>query len=309
MVSDLTNQQRLSTRVLVLNEPSTSATTPMATGAGSNPPARTRYSFFLPTNRFVSGQDYLLFWATRAGHLPNNLFYPNVALTLVRTKDRRRENPTSWSLNHGFLSNKFREWNMHFRSGVARGSNRPTQAMPRISDVEKAESYSITGATQRDFETLDSIISSGLMNIVHGDLRKRVLSEGESSANIWVHDRESSRMGGLRSFQDQRHGRYSSGSWNSRTSANLRYKMGRNNRRDDIEIQRMRSWKTCTSDSETKRIRSNSHLRRTCKALFKRPNRTLHHATENGGSLLGPEDMRETCLSSWSSARKRHISL
>ena len=147
-----------------------------------------------------------------------------------------------------------------------------------------------------------------MMKIVHGDLRKRVLSEGESSANIWVHDRESSRMDDLRSFQDQRHGRYSFGYTNSRTSAILRCEMGRSNRRDDIEIQRMRSSKTCTSDSETKRIRSNSHLRRTWKTLFKWPNRTPRQATENGGSQLGPEDMRETCLISWSSARKRHIS-
>ena len=134
------------------------------------------------------------------------------------------------------------------------------------------------------------------MIIVHGDLRKRVLSEGESSANIWFHDRESSRMDDLRSLQDLRHGRYSPGSSNSRTSAILRCKMGRSNRRDDIEIQRMRSWKTCTSDSETMRIRSNSHLRRTCKALFKRPNRktTPSH--------------REWWLATWTRRHERNMS-
>ena len=49
---------------------------------------------------------------------------------------------------------------MHFRSEV--GSNRPTAAMPWMNEIEKgkmvedlSKSYSITGATRGDFQTLD----------------------------------------------------------------------------------------------------------------------------------------------------------
>ena len=85
----------------------------------------------------------------------------------------------------------FRERKMHSRGDVARGSNRPTEAVPWINEIVKAknlgdpsERYSISGATHGDFKTLDSKTISGLTNILHGDFRKRLIEEEKSSATI-----------------------------------------------------------------------------------------------------------------------------
>ena len=42
-----------------------------------------------------------------------------------------------------------------------------------------ATSFTLLGIASGDFETLDSKIVSGLMNILHGDFRKRVFNEEE----------------------------------------------------------------------------------------------------------------------------------
>ena len=42
-----------------------------------------------------------------------------------------------------------------------------------------SESYSITGATHGDFETLDFQIASGVMKILHWDFRRRIFIEEE----------------------------------------------------------------------------------------------------------------------------------
>ena len=85
----------------------------------------------------------------------------------------------------------FRERKMHSRGDVARGSNRPTEAVPWINEIVKAknlgdlsERYSISGATHGDFKTLDSKTISGLTNILHGDFRKRLIEEEKSLATI-----------------------------------------------------------------------------------------------------------------------------
>ena len=86
---------------------------------------------------------------------------------------------------------------MHSRGDVARGSNRPTEAVPWINEIVKAknlgdpsERYSISGATHGDFKTLGSKKISGLMIILQWDFRKRLIEEEKSSATIQVHDRE-----------------------------------------------------------------------------------------------------------------------
>ena len=61
------------------------------------------------------------------------------------------------------LCSIFRTWNMNCRSEVARGSNRPTQAMPWTNEVEKAKDLNdmatsnlIRGIASGDFERMCS---------------------------------------------------------------------------------------------------------------------------------------------------------
>ena len=68
-----------------------------------------------------------------------------------------------------------------------------------------------------DFQTLDSIIASALMNILHEDFRKRVLIEEErgQQKSRFMTRRQDAWMIYDQSLQDQRHGRHSSASLKS----------------------------------------------------------------------------------------------
>ena len=101
---------------------------------------------------------------------------------------------------------------MNIRSEVARDSNRPSQAMPGINDIEQAKamnglatSSSTTGIATGDFETLDSKIASGSMQILHGLSETNLHQKKKRSQKLLI-------VGdGLPAFQDQRCRRYSSG--------------------------------------------------------------------------------------------------
>ena len=82
-------------------------------------------------------------------------------------------------------------WTMKRRSEMARDSNRLTQAMPWISEIEHAKnssvlatSNSITRIATGDFDTLASKIDSGLMNILLGYFRKRVFNDTKKQPMI-----------------------------------------------------------------------------------------------------------------------------
>ena len=62
-----------------------------------------------------------------------------------------------------------------FRREVWRGSIRFSEAMPSRSELEQAKNlrYFATGIATEDFETLDSKVATGLMNILHGDTKMK----------------------------------------------------------------------------------------------------------------------------------------
>ena len=94
-----------------------------------------------------------MFWATRAEHFQTVILVRRSVSS--RTDERAKKKEAGKLEFEAWPSfNRFREWKMHFRSEVAKGSNRPTSAMPWINEMEKAktsedlsECYSITGAT------------------------------------------------------------------------------------------------------------------------------------------------------------------
>ena len=73
---------------------------------------------------------------------------------------------------------------MHFRSDFARGSGKPSDAMPWINEMEDAKrigdlkiSESNTGQSSVDFEHLDAKIARRLKKVIDGDFKRRVFIE------------------------------------------------------------------------------------------------------------------------------------
>ena len=130
-------QQRLTARFL--NEPSTRTTTPVENS-----------SRFLPVNQSVSGPTKPDVLGNQSVVLPERSFFSENRPHTSTDERQKRKKPWSWKQT--FSSTDSGNWKMHFRSEVARGSNRPTQAMPWMSEIERAKIW--------DFETIDSKIAS-----------------------------------------------------------------------------------------------------------------------------------------------------
>ena len=114
---------------------------------------------------------------TSGGHYPQEH---------VRKKDEKsffcQKKANQLEFDVSLSISRFKFWKTNFSNTVARGSYIPNQAMPWVSEIEKAKtlqqlfaSQSITGVATGNFETLDSNMAIGLMTI------KRVLVEGEKS--------------------------------------------------------------------------------------------------------------------------------
>ena len=81
-----------------------------------------------------------------------------------------------------------RKWRVTFRTEFASGSSRPSDAKAWNNEIEEAmgiedvrTSKSTTGQNLVDFEYLDMKIANGLMKIISGDCRRRVVIEPETA--------------------------------------------------------------------------------------------------------------------------------
>ena len=89
LVTNLTDQQRLKTRAL--NEPPTKATAPMATCAGATLQLGRGTAFFLPTNRFVSGQGLLCCFVPPQRDTSQTVLLVRMSLSRCGTDERPKK--------------------------------------------------------------------------------------------------------------------------------------------------------------------------------------------------------------------------
>ena len=86
------------------------------------------------------------FGGTSPNRRASHLSLSDGASQLGGDTQQRNEADTHWSSKHDLLSPAFRMWKIDFRD-VARGANRPTQAMPWINEIEQAQKLSDLAAS------------------------------------------------------------------------------------------------------------------------------------------------------------------